>query len=227
MPGIAAICTDGDGTLWDSEEMLFRIFIQMLAERGHDLTLDDYRAVVGQSTERATEILFARFGLDERPEAFIAERRSRIKASLPDVRAMPGAETFLAMGKEAGLPLALVSSAEMSHVSALLDLLDFRRFFRHVIVGDTPGLEGFHKPHPKPYLLAARRLGVDPALCLAAEDTLHGATSARRAGMIVLAAPHRFSPRENFTYDVAHHVLPEGMTLGDIKIATIGHLLPF
>jgi beta-phosphoglucomutase-like phosphatase (HAD superfamily) len=227
MTRIAAICTDGDGTLWDSEEMLFRIFIQMLADRGHVFTLEDYRSVVGQSTEHATEIMFKRFCLNERSEDFIAERRARSIEILPQVRSMPGARAFLEMGVRAGLPIALVSSALTPHVSALLDLLDFRHYFTKIIVGDTPELQGCLKPHPKPYLLAARLLDVNPTRCLAVEDTHHGAMSAWRAGMIVVAAPHRFSPRENFPPTLAHHVLPEGKTLGDFNLAQVEHLLPF
>ena len=41
------------------------------------------------------------------------------------------------------------------------------------------------KPSPVPYLLAARRLGVDPADCLVVEDAPSGVLSGLRAGMTV------------------------------------------
>ncbi|MDO5681451.1 MAG: HAD-IA family hydrolase [Propionibacteriaceae bacterium] len=43
------------------------------------------------------------------------------------------------------------------------------------------------KPAPDIFLLAAERLGVDPAACLAVEDAVHGLTAARAAGMRTLA----------------------------------------
>jgi beta-phosphoglucomutase-like phosphatase (HAD superfamily) len=45
------------------------------------------------------------------------------------------------------------------------------------------------KPYPDPYLLAARTLGVDPASCVALEDSATGATSARSAGCYTVAVP--------------------------------------
>ena len=43
------------------------------------------------------------------------------------------------------------------------------------------------KPHPEPFLLAAQRLGVDAADCLAVEDAPPGLTAARAAGCTTLA----------------------------------------
>jgi len=59
--------------------------------------------------------------------------------------------------------------------------------FQAVVTGDavTHG-----KPHPEPYLTAARMLGVDPAECVAIEDSDTGCRSAQAAGCTVLAVPH-------------------------------------
>ncbi len=46
------------------------------------------------------------------------------------------------------------------------------------------------KPHPEPYLTAARSLGVEASACVAVEDSETGATSATEAGCQVLAVPH-------------------------------------
>ena len=43
------------------------------------------------------------------------------------------------------------------------------------------------KPDPEPYLLAARRLGVDPAHCVVFEDAPSGLASGRAAGMTTVA----------------------------------------
>jgi sugar-phosphatase len=49
------------------------------------------------------------------------------------------------------------------------------------------------KPDPEPYLLAARRLGVDPAHCVVFEDAPAGLKAGRAAGMttVALATTHR------------------------------------
>ena len=46
------------------------------------------------------------------------------------------------------------------------------------------------KPHPEAYLTAAARLGVDPARCVAIEDSPTGVASAEAAGCVVVAVPH-------------------------------------
>lgn len=55
-----------------------------------------------------------------------------------------------------------------------------------------------HVPHGKPapdvYLAVAARLGVDPAGCVAVEDSSNGVRSAAAAGMRVIAVPDRRYP---------------------------------
>jgi beta-phosphoglucomutase-like phosphatase (HAD superfamily) len=58
--------------------------------------------------------------------------------------------------------------------------------FDAVVTGDSVD-QG--KPHPEPYLTAARRLDVLAGECLAIEDSDTGATSAAAAGCTVLCAP--------------------------------------
>ena len=50
----------------------------------------------------------------------------------------------------------------------------------HAIVAHGDYVQG--KPNPDPFLKAADRLGVDPALCLALEDSHNGVRAASRAG---------------------------------------------
>ena len=52
----------------------------------------------------------------------------------------------------------------------------------------APGRHG--KPHPEPYLAAARLVGADPADCIAIEDSPAGVRSATAAGVPTIAIPH-------------------------------------
>lgn len=67
----------------------------------------------------------------------------------------------------------------------MLDALGADRFAVSVTADDTPHT----KPAPDPYLAACRALGVDPAVCVAVEDTETGVASAEAAGCAVLAVP--------------------------------------
>ncbi|MGW1275006.1 HAD-IA family hydrolase, partial [Streptomyces sp. NPDC002491] len=67
----------------------------------------------------------------------------------------------------------------------VLDALGADRFAVTVTADDTEHT----KPAPDPYLAACRALGVDPAACVAVEDTETGVASAEAAGCAVLAVP--------------------------------------
>jgi len=90
--------------------------------------------------------------------------------------------------KMRGYPLALASSSPRAVVDAMLEELGLSRSFDAVIAGNDAARG---KPAPDIFLLAARRLGVDPAKCLVFEDTLHGVAAARAAGMVPVAVRTR------------------------------------
>lgn len=53
------------------------------------------------------------------------------------------------------------------------------------------------KPAPDPFLKAAARLGVEPRLCLALEDSHIGIRSASAAGMMTVMVPDLLEPTED------------------------------
>jgi beta-phosphoglucomutase-like phosphatase (HAD superfamily) len=70
------------------------------------------------------------------------------------------------------------------------------------------------KPHPESYLRGAQLLGVDPAECIAIEDSEPGIRSAAAAGTVVIGVPFMVELPD----DVAHVLWPtlEGRTLADL-----------
>jgi HAD superfamily hydrolase (TIGR01509 family) len=97
---------------------------------------------------------------------------------------MPGALDLLAEVAGAGLPHALVTSAEPEIMAAALDSIGVR-FPVTVCAADVAR----GKPDPEPYLQAAARLGVAPGRSVALEDSPSGIRSAHAAGLTVIAVP--------------------------------------
>ncbi len=93
------------------------------------------------------------------------------------VQVMPGALELLAEVAAAGLPHALVTSAEPEIMAAALDSIGVR-FPVTVCAADVAR----GKPDPEPYLRAAARLGVAPGRSVALEDSPTGIRSAHAAG---------------------------------------------
>ncbi len=227
---IQAVFYDLDGTLADTEELLFEVWVEMLAAYGQAFTFDDYLGIIGTPEDEKVPELLARFGIAEDPKAFYARFTARLKERMAaELKPMPGADAAIRKSFATGAPHGLVTSATDWHARYALDALGFKKFFYPgaIVTADTEGLAA-RKPHPAPYLLAAKILHVRAGACVAFEDSVQGATAAKAAGMLVVGVPHRLSPREGLE-PIAHHVIPDGKTIADFlftDIPLIEHLLP-
>ena len=98
--------------------------------------------------------------------------------------------------------MAIVTASGRAHFDVIHRPLGLLSHFDFVLAdGDYAN----HKPHPDPYLAAAQRLGLDPAECIAVEDSERGLRSAVAAGMRCLVVPGGLSLDGDFA--LAHRVL--------------------
>ena len=97
----------------------------------------------------------------------------------------PGATELLDLLDELGLPRAIATSSRIDGPSATWPRMAWRTVSTTCWRGDY----GNGKPAPDPFLKAAERLGVAPALCLALEDSHNGVRSASAAGMMAVMVP--------------------------------------
>ncbi|MET8203052.1 HAD family hydrolase [Micromonospora taraxaci] len=178
---------DMDGTLVDSEK-LWDIALQELArEYGGDLSVEARQSIIGTAMAESMRILHDDLGQPERdPEISAAWINARIlelfRTGLPW---QPGAFELLGAVRAARIPTALVTSSPRALVEIALDTLG-RDNFDTVVAGDEVVAA---KPHPEPYLTAARRLGAPIERCVAIEDSPTGVASALASGAAVLAVP--------------------------------------
>ena len=100
------------------------------------------------------------------------------------VPVLPGARELLAEVTSAGMPSALVTSSERQIMEAVIPKIGMS-FGATVCAEDVRD----SKPAPEPYLRAAELLGVDPAGCIALEDSPNGVAAAEAAGCLVIAIP--------------------------------------
>lgn len=191
MDGPAAVLWDMDGTLVDSEK-LWDIVLHEAAERlGGRLTADQRASLVGSNMRATSRVLLSLAGRPVNEES-IAEvgrwMRERTAMLFSDeLPWRPGAREALAATRSAGIPCALVTSTERPLTELALDTIG-RDFFTVTVCGDE--VDGLNKPHPEPYLRAARLLGADPESCVAVEDSPVGTESAVAAGCTVLVVPN-------------------------------------
>ena len=105
----------------------------------------------------------------------------------------PGAIELLDTLDDLRLPRAIATSSSHQTVQHHLTAHDLAGRF-HEIVGHGDYASG--KPAPDPFLKAAERLGVEPRLCLALEDSHNGVRSASSAGMMTVMVPDLLEPTD-------------------------------
>ncbi|MGS2615684.1 HAD family hydrolase [Micromonospora sp. LZ34] len=178
---------DMDGTLVDSEKLWDVALHELAAEYGGTLSDAARKAMVGTSMAASMRILHDDLGQPERdPQISAAWIDARIlELFRTGLRWRPGALNLLRAVRAAGIPTALVTSSGRPLVEVALDTLG-RDSFDAVVCGDEVDAT---KPHPEPYLTAARLLDVPIARCVAIEDSPTGVASALAAGAAVLAVP--------------------------------------
>lgn len=173
---------DMDGVLVDTYRAHFRSWLEMAAAEGLQFSEEEFAPTFGRTSR---EIIAQLWGKDRYDGAQIAELDRRKEAAFrriiaEDFPAMPGAVDLLRALHAAGFRLAVGSSGPPENVQLVVDKLGARELFGAVITGAdvTRG-----KPDPQVFLLAAERLGVQPARCAVVEDAPVGVAAANAAGM--------------------------------------------
>lgn len=201
-----------DGLLVDSERMERRVWRAAAADHGVELSDERFRTFVGHSADQCDRMLLDYYGADFDVPAFRAtcHRRMRALVEAEGVPLRAGAREWLRFLAGLDLPLGLATSSAPEFVPERLG--ELVELFRAVVTrADVPR----GKPHPDLYLAVAERLGVEPAVCLAVEDSPAGARSALAAGMPVVVVPDLVSPPA----ELAASVSGVYASLDDVRLA--------
>jgi HAD superfamily hydrolase (TIGR01509 family) len=175
---------DMDGVLTDSEPAFHAAANDLLARYGTHIPMEEYRGFIGMATHEMWSRVIALKGvpasLAEIVQAYEAPLMVRLREPRPP---LPGARELIEKLRSGGVPVALCTASYMRWVEAILAAAELTGAFDALSTADDVERT---KPDPAPYLLAARRLGVAPAQCIAVEDSFSGTTSAVRAGMYTI-----------------------------------------
>ena len=190
----AAVVFDMDGLLFDTEVLSQEAIQLAAAEGGHEVAIDVFNRTVGLSWTQSRALLLSHFGeafpVDQFQETWvrhfwmIAETRLALKL---------GALELLDTLDQFRLPRAIATSSSRRTVERHLTAHNLMGRFAE-IVGHGDYERG--KPAPDPFLRAAERLGVEPHLCLALEDSHNGVRSASSASMMTIMVPDLLEPTD-------------------------------
>jgi HAD superfamily hydrolase (TIGR01509 family) len=210
----AAVIFDMDGLLLDTERIAFETFVLACQH----FELGDQAAVfyrcLGTNQARGHEVLREGLGGRVDPVTFggVWESHYVAATSTRPVPLKPGVKQLLADLDQLGVPAAVATSTSSERAAKKLDAAGLGRHFAAVVGGDQVE---HSKPHPAIYLRAADVLGVDPARCLALEDSDNGVRAAVSAGMTVIQIPDLVPPS------------PELLALGHTVLESLDQVAAF
>ncbi len=176
-----------DGTLLDTEAVHHTAMQAAARALGLDLPDRVFHDLVGVHRDQNTLILLDHFGAGFPIEAFYHDADARFETLWREgVPLRPGARALLERLAASGLPLAIATSTPSPFAEERLVHAGLLGFFATVV---TRSHVTRPKPDAEPYAIAAARLGVAAADCVAVEDSPNGLRAAAAAGMMALLVP--------------------------------------
>nr|WP_234881752.1 HAD family phosphatase [Agrobacterium larrymoorei] len=182
-----AVIFDMDGLLIESEKLYRDSFLAASEEGGHGLPVELYQRVCGSPWDMITRTITAEHGADFPMDAFRDAWLRHLAIQMAGgVALKDGVSEILDLLDDLGLPRAIATSSRHESVNRHLGPFSLIPRFDHIVAREDYTEP---KPAPMPYLTAARLLGIDPADCVALEDSYHGVQSASSAGMMTVMVP--------------------------------------
>jgi len=193
----AAVVFDMDGLLFDTESLYEEACLSAAVSMGFEMSRPFFRTTVGSHWSVIRGLLLDHYGAAFPAEELRTVARRNFQ-ELVDTRQFlkPGVLELLDLLDALELPRAIATTSAHASVQHHLEahgLID--RF--HCIVASGDYIQS--KPAPDPFLKAAERLNVAPALCLALEDSHNGVRAAASAGMMTIMVPDLLEPIDEIT----------------------------
>lgn len=180
-----AIIFDMDGVIVDSMPYHFIAWYEALRPWGIRVSCFDIYSKEGERWEKTLKSLLEQAGIN--PTSVILKKifsnRQKIFRKNFKCFIFKGVREFLLCLKEKGYSLGLVTGTPDIEIKKILPL-KIKSLFDTIVAGNDVK-NG--KPHPEPYLKAAKNLAMKPVECVVVENAPLGIRSAKTAGMFCIA----------------------------------------
>ena len=193
-----AILFDLDGTLIDSASRIQRLWVDW--GKRHGITAQSILEVMhGRRADETIQLIAPHLSLKE--EVYLLET--------DEVSDMDGVNPYSSaldlLSKLSPMQWAIVTSGSLRVASARVEHVGLPRPEVFITADDVKR----GKPAPDGYLLAAKRLHVEPADCVVFEDAPAGIQAGKAAGMKVIAVASSLTKEELSQADVVVHQLAD------------------
>ncbi len=191
---IKTIIFDAEGVIVDTESLWDRSQEILMGRRGLKYDRSMLKPLMaGRSVEEGVEIMKMHYHLNESVRTLTMERKHLISDLFEhDIQYIRGFPEFLRRARQWDLICGVATSMDPALMVKVEKRLPIRALFEgHVYhVAEAGNLS---KPDPAVFLYAAQKLDSDPGQCLVIEDSPHGITAAKNAGMFCWALTTTFS----------------------------------
>lgn len=191
-PRLRGLVFDMDGLMLDTERLSQRCWQAAAADLGVDFPDALFRQLVGRNLAGIERLVREAAG-PALPWAEFARRAAahydEALREPPPVK--PGVHALLDLADALGLPSTVATSTARCWAERKLRSTGLWDRFPAVTTGDEVARG---KPAPDIFLLAAARLGLEPAACLVLEDSPNGVRGAAAAGCAVVMVPDLIAP---------------------------------
>lgn len=179
----SALLFDMDGTIIDSTEAIIKHWHQL----GLEIGVDGNEILKTSHGRRSIDVL-ALLAPDRANWEYVCKAEGVIpKLYGSDAVEIPGSREILDRLEKEGAPWAIVTSGTRPLVTGWLDVMKLAHPKNLVTAEEV----GNGKPHPEPYLMGAKKLGLEKAVegrrVLVLEDAPSGVRSGKAAGFEVVA----------------------------------------
>jgi HAD superfamily hydrolase (TIGR01509 family) len=187
-PALKAIVFDFDGLILDTEEPIYRSWLEVYTAHGQELPAERWMQIVGSSNAAFDPRAYLEEVLGRALTQDVIDERLRRRTELVLAQAvLPGVAELAAAARDAGLKTGVASSSTQGWVRDHLERLGILALFDCIRCRDDVPLV---KPAPDLFLATLDCLGVAPTESVAIEDSPNGVLAAKAAGMFCVAVPN-------------------------------------
>ena len=188
--------------MFNTEDLYNVVGDALLKPRGHKFTRELKLLMMGLPGKKAFQVMIDHCQLQDSIETLEAEAAELFADLLPrEIRPMRGLMKLLDRLEQNEIPKAVATSSHQRFANIALSQFDLIPRFEFVLTAESV-VNG--KPHPDVYLLAAKRMGLEPSQLLVLEDSVTGSKAGVAAGANVIAVPTEHSI--DCDYSHANHV---------------------
>lgn len=180
---IRAVIFDMDGVISDTQKIFSSVESEQLKKYGIHISAEELSEKYAAMSDRS---FYEKISKDyKKPLPKIEEMMQKkwekmFALTKKNVKALPGVVELITELKNHHFKLAVASASLRDFIENVLQALKLKNMFDSITSSEEVR-NG--KPAPDVFLLAAKRLNVEPKECVVIEDSINGMIAAKTAGM--------------------------------------------